>query len=242
MAVTNDGRAFFSSADASGDGIWSIDRPGARPRKVTQQTSASPSIPSDGRFVVYQGLQDGRLSIWRSDPEGADARVISQGKEAFTPVVSPDGRWVYYGSGIGENGIIRTAPDGSARSVLTAASDTVHGISPDGRALLAGAKAPSVDASHFILDAETGEIRARLTLPPYEWLGWGRTADVVAYIQEEAGVGNLWEQPIAGGAPRRVTNFTTGRMSNFAYSPDGKRLFLARGQRTGDVWILRDFR
>ena len=33
----------------------------------------------------------------------------------------------------------------------------------------------------------------------------------------------------------------SGRIFNFAYSVDRKRLILARGQRTGDVVLLRDF-
>ena len=52
----------------------------------------------------------------------------------------------------------------------------------------------------------------------------------------------LWEQPVAGGPPRQLTKFTSGRIFNFAYTPDRKRLFLARGTRTGDVVLIRDFR
>ena len=74
-------------------------------------------------------------------------------------------------------------------------------------------------------------------------LAWGRTPDVIAYLaRDEKGVDNLWEQPIAGGAPRQLTKFTSGRMSGFAYSPDRKRLFLSRGTRTGDVTLVRGFK
>ena len=71
---------------------------------------------------------------------------------------------------------------------------------------------------------------------------WGRADNVLAYlIRDEKGVENLWEQPIARGKPRQLTKFTTGRVFNFAYSPDRKRLFLARGTRTGDVTLIRGF-
>jgi hypothetical protein len=53
---------------------------------------------------------------------------------------------------------------------------------------------------------------------------------------------NVWERPLAVGAARRLTNFSSGRIMNLAYSPDRKRLFLSRGYRTGDVWLLRNFR
>jgi hypothetical protein len=63
----------------------------------------------------------------------------------------------------------------------------------------------------------------------------------VAFILGKDGVYNLWEQPVTGGPPRQLTKFTTGHIFNFAYSPDGTRLFLARGTRTGDVVLIRDF-
>jgi hypothetical protein len=54
-------------------------------------------------------------------------------------------------------------------------------------------------------------------------------------------VSNVWEQPIADGAARQVTSFTSGRIFNFRYDPARTRLFLARGTRTGDVVLIRDF-
>ena len=67
------------------------------------------------------------------------------------------------------------------------------------------------------------------------------SGDTVLYSLDREGVSNLWEQPIAGGEPRQLTRFTDGSIFAFSYTPDGTRLFIARGQRTGDVVVLRDF-
>jgi len=48
-------------------------------------------------------------------------------------------------------------------------------------------------------DAKLGRLVALKFLPP---------DDLLAYVVEEAGVGNIWEQPLAGGAPRRLTDFS----------------------------------
>jgi len=70
---------------------------------------------------------------------------------------------------------------------------------------------------------------------------YGRRPDLVAFIVDAGGVGNVHEQPIAGGPARQLTKFTTGRLGSFDYSPDGSRLILSRGTRTGDVVLIRDF-
>jgi len=92
----------------------------------------------------------------------------------------------------------------------------------------------------FILAADTGVLKARLDLRG-SMPRWGRRPDLIAYLSTTDGVTNLWERPLSGGAPRQLTKFTTGSTFNFAYSPDRKRLFLARGTRTGDLYLIRNF-
>ena len=92
-----------------------------------------------------------------------------------------------------------------------------------------------------IADAETGAVLTRLAFGGDD-LKFGRSDQVIAYLKrDEKGVENLWERPLSGGNPRPLTKFTSGRIFNFAYSPDRKRLFLARGTRTGDVTLIRGF-
>jgi hypothetical protein len=50
------------------------------------------------------------------------------------------------------------------------------------------------------------------------------------------------EQPLAGGPPRPITNFTSGRIFGFAWSRDGKNLYLAKGEIQNDVVLISNFR
>ena len=84
-------------------------------------------------------------------------------------------------------------------------------------------------------------MRKLLVLPRLARADWGRRDDLVAYMLQANGVSNMWEQPIAGGPARQLTRFTNGYIFNFAYTPDRTRLFLARGSRTGDLVLIRDF-
>lgn len=241
IVQVSSGRIFYGSYTGSEMGIWTVDAPGGRPRQLTPEFATEHSVPPDGRFVVYGGMHEGRFRIWRMDPDGANARVISKGEDDVRPFVSPDGRWIYYTQAGAKSMIVRAPADGSGEPVVVADRPvSLLGVAPDGRSLLVWAP-DSEGGGYEVLDAGTGAVSARLSLPS-DTVGWGRRSDLVAFVRDRDGVSNLWEQPVSGGPPRQITSFTSGQIFHFAYSADGARLFLSRGTRTGDIWALKNFR
>lgn len=94
------------------------------------------------------------------------------------------------------------------------------------------------------MDAETGALLKRVrpqTESPWS-ARFGRRADLLVFLAARGDVVNLWEQPIDGGTARPLTTFTDQEIFGFGYSPDRKRLFLGRGKRTGDVYLLQNFK
>jgi len=63
-----------------------------------------------------------------------------------------------------------------------------------------------------------------------------------AFIRTSNGVSNLWAQSLAGGEPKQLTNFRDQRISNFAWSRDGKQLALSRGLVHSDVISISGFK
>ena len=65
---------------------------------------------------------------------------------------------------------------------------------------------------------------------------WTPDGRGVAYASE----GNVWVQPLSGGAPRQLTRFTQNlHIGSFAWSRDGKRLALTRSTVTHDIVLFR---
>jgi hypothetical protein len=62
------------------------------------------------------------------------------------------------------------------------------------------------------------------------------------YLLTKNGATNVWEQPLVGGAPKQITNFTTGQIFDFSWTRDGKQLLLAKGEMTSDVVLISNFR
>jgi len=70
--------------------------------------------------------------------------------------------------------------------------------------------------------------------------GWMPDSKAVVYVDDRNGVSNLWSQTLDGHPPKQITNFTDGTIFNFAWSGDGKQLFLARGAINSDVVLINN--
>jgi Tol biopolymer transport system component len=75
-----------------------------------------------------------------------------------------------------------------------------------------------------------------------ESLRWAPDGSAVEYLLTRKGATNVWEQMLAGGEPRPLTNFTSGRIVDFSWSQDGKTLLLAKGELTRDVVVISSSR
>jgi len=71
-------------------------------------------------------------------------------------------------------------------------------------------------------------------------IGWTPDGRGICFLNSVNGVGNIWEQPVAGGPPTPVTHFTSDRIFYFDWSRDG-RLALSRGTEPTDAVLIKNF-
>lgn len=69
---------------------------------------------------------------------------------------------------------------------------------------------------------------------------WSPDGKSLQYVFIKDGVENIWEQSLAGGPPKQLTKFTSGKIFDFNWSSDHTKLLLARGEITSDVVLLRN--
>ena len=74
---------------------------------------------------------------------------------------------------------------------------------------------------------------------PVRWTPDGRG---LAFIDTQAGVSNIWSQPLEGGAPRQLTDFKSDQIFWFDWSRDGRQLACSRGVVTSDVVLISGFK
>jgi len=73
-------------------------------------------------------------------------------------------------------------------------------------------------------------------------LKWAPDGKALQYILTEKGTSNIWEQPLPNGTPRPISKFSSQQILSFAWSRDGQRLAIARGQTRADVVLISNFR
>ncbi|MGH9522473.1 MAG: TolB family protein, partial [Terriglobales bacterium] len=192
------------------------------------------------------GTGDGRnFNIWTIQQDGTGAQQISHGTLDEFPTCSPDGKWLFYIDGDARKLMKVPISGGTAQSVGSAPSDTTGGLdlSKDGKTVLLGTydfKLRKPDIS--LVDADSGRVLRILQYDPRHVgrLCLSPDGKGVVYSIYEKGAGNLWLQPLDGGPGRQITHFTSLRIYSYAWSADGKRLALVRGDDPSDLVLVRE--
>ncbi len=248
-----------------GAGISRMDADGRNSSVVVTDPSASIQsfAACQDRYLMLSWFFHGgssSASIWRTKADGSSPKQLSDGVFDTNPVCSPDAKWVYYVDWVGLGRVMRVPMDGGkpeqvpgtdipgqfgiedisfvsadGKSIAFVA-DVADSVTHDARAQLAIASVDGSSPLHKIeLDPRFGgndSFVAVVQLAP--------GGNAVVYRVSENGTDNLWLQPLDGSPGHQLTHFTSERINDFHWSPDGKSLAIIRGHDVSDVVLLRD--
>ena len=118
------------------------------------------------------------------------------------------------------------------------ANNTSFGASPDGRRLKFGAGVVDGRSVYLVCDLPDCTNPRDFAARAGQWTPDGRG---IAY-SGGTDPKNIWVQPIDGGPSHPLTTFTDKTINDFAWSPDGKRLAIARGTFLADMVLIKGIR
>ncbi|HXN72174.1 MAG TPA: protein kinase [Candidatus Acidoferrales bacterium] len=196
------------------------------------------------RYVVFDSLPQSQVAVWRVEPDGSNKTKLAD--DAVFPDCSRDGKWLVYSNAFGTKFFRLPVEGGTATEISTPHQngDPIVRVSPDGNwiAYLYEEARPAKEQIAIIPAA--GGTPAHLFPLPEDTnsFRWSPDGKAVQFILTQGGAANVWEQPIAGGARKQITNFTSGHIFDFDWSRDGKQLFLAKGEINSDVILISNFR
>jgi eukaryotic-like serine/threonine-protein kinase len=219
-------------------------------------------------YLVHWAYRTGTegATIWKINADGSNAQQLGSGQSNSAPTCSPDHKWVYYLDTLAK--VMRVPADGSGTPEAvggTGIPDEFEYLgtidfSPDGRRFLFIAVTMPPESNRQMrlnlavagVEASGGATPSILVHDPRFSAGVTGTSiysggprfspdgKAIVYDITDKGVANLWMQPLDGSAGHLLTNFTSGRINGFRWSPDGKSLGVMREQDVSDVVVLRE--
>ncbi|HKP88029.1 MAG TPA: protein kinase [Blastocatellia bacterium] len=250
LTWTPDGRIVYCVTGSGSGDIWIMDANGGNQKQLISNVGVNvfPAVSPDGRYIVFasnRGSASNILNIWRINSDGSDPKQLTYGNGELGCSITPDGKWVVYSSieSFGEQKLWKVSIDGGEPVQLSDKTTALPAVSPDGK-LVACTYWEELLESPFVIGVvpiEGGPPAKTFKLPqgPVRWTPDG---SAITYINDQNGVSNIWMQPLAGGAPKQLTDFKSDRIYHFDWSRDGKQLAVSRGITTSDVVLISNVR
>jgi len=225
-----------------------INADGSQRTVLMPQARNFSSMSSCGdRYIVFDTYSGTNYELWRTDADGSNpTRLVSENVGEVD--CSPDGKWLVYDTNTSAGTKLYRLPVEGGTSKELASAPGGGGnprISPDGKLIAYDIQEGSpVPEGKFAVSPADGGSRL-YAFPTPSGAGhvrWSPDGKALQFLLTRKGATNVWEQPLTGGEPRQMTDFTSGRIFDFDWSRDGKQLFLAKGSRTSDVILISNFR
>jgi eukaryotic-like serine/threonine-protein kinase len=243
---TPDGRIIYTSELNGIPTIWTVASDGTGHKQLTRSPggNAFPAVSSDSQHVVFVSDRTGRTNIWTMNIDGTNEKQLTYGEDDSWAWCSPDAQWVVYHTGDqGKRRIYRVPIVGGISEQLTDYTSLLPVVSPDGQWISAYYRAqPKAPWQIAIIPFNGGPPAKTFDLPRdvvfQSLVRWTPDGESLAYIAYRDGVSNIWTQPIAGGAPKQLTDFKSDQILWFDWSPDGQQLAVSRGTITSDIVMM----
>jgi Tol biopolymer transport system component len=228
-AVHKDGRAFSLSLP---DG-----------HKVVGGVSAC----GDGRYIAVQTVPGN--NIWRVTPTAGGAVQLTSGFADSNPACSADGKWVMYSSTRPTLPWLWRVPIEGGEPTPVVQGEAFDALpSPTGRLIYYSTSeweeipVRTRRARWIVISSSDRTPLFGLDAPGAKTFGvlpmWAPDETGLDYVVSRNGVSNIWRQPLTGGPPVQITNFSVGKIFSFAWSPDGRWLSLGSGINRSDVVLM----
>lgn len=252
------GEIFYSKITGRDLNIFSVDDAGGNEKQLTSNAGHNVSVATtpDGRYILFSSNRSGSYALWRMNRDGSEPKQITNepGVVDSHPQSTKDGKTIVFSRQSTDGGkmrLMKVAIDGGQVEPLlpeTNKSDVMPRISADGGKIAFHSfnydeKTATFHSALRVMGFDGGrvsdlakEIEFDLDASDYRWSADGK---VLAFIDKTAS-DNIWQIPLENGAQKPMTTFSSGNISGFNWSSDGKRLLIVRSVYNSDLVLIKD--
>lgn len=180
--------------------------------------------------------------------DGSKPRKLTERLADFDPIFSADGRWVIFGSTYPETlGLWKVPFEGGEPIRIAEGRYYVPVVSPDGKFIVAMHLENPVTPDQrpdkiAVLSIDGGAPIKTFNIQNNPTAStsaiWSADGKNIIYNEVRNNIANLWSQPLAGGAPKQISDFKDGYIFSFSLSRDGKQVAISRGNYSRDAIML----
>jgi TolB protein len=253
ISWTPDGRILYPSNVSGNRDIWIMNADGTNPKQLTANAGGNlqPHASPDGRYIVFSSNRAKRdaFNIWRMDIDGGNPIQLTYGSGEVRPICTPDGHWVVYSQGgpdtSGEAKTVwKVTIDGGKAVPLISTPADGPDISPDGNLIACWYKQEATSPWKIAVIPLAGGPPVKIfdvlrtSIFGVRWTSDGQS---ITYINTRDAVSNIWSQPVSGGRPKQLTQFTSEQIEGFDWSREGN-LICSRGYTARDAVLITNFK
>ncbi len=255
IAEAADGKLFYTRDEENEVNIYKSDADGKNAVKLTGNAkyNLDSAVSPDGKFVVFVSNRGGAWRIWRMDADGQGAVQLSDGENVgdSRPSISADNSTVIFSRQIGNSGRAFIAKVPLAGGVTEKISDNDKNydafprLSPDGKSLAyVSFDAATLGDKQALLVREysqgaLGKVKYSFDynlIDDFRWSPDGKSLT----LQRSEGTPNLWQLALDSKKITPLTAFNSGRIFYFAWSRDGKKIFVVRGNVNNELILIKN--
>ncbi|MEZ5344692.1 MAG: LpqB family beta-propeller domain-containing protein [Pyrinomonadaceae bacterium] len=257
ISQMDDGKILYSKLSGDEVNIYLMDQEGSNERRLTKggKFNIHSSVSGDGKYILFASNRSGSYSIWRMNTDGSDPKQLTAAKNSndVFPRTTKDGKTVFFGRQANDGGkgqLMKVSIDGGESSPFIPQSETselLARVSPDGGSIAFTSftydkelkkfkhllRIASIDGGDFVEQTHEFEFDIRKN---FEWSPDGKSIT----FAKRSGIDNLYRLNIEDAKESEITNFNSGNLINFAWSKDGKDVFLVRGIINSDLVLIKD--
>ncbi len=233
--------------------LWEISPDGKDIRQLTSNAvlNADPTTSPDGTKICFMSNRSGSWRAWIMDIDGSNAKQltsVANEVNQFHPNFADGGTKIFYTQqekNSGTSKLMKVPIEGGVPEQVFADNEeseqSVY-VSADGKKMSLTVMDAAYKKTVRIFDLNGDKpipTNNQFELDQMESIKWSPDGKSLTYLSSE-GIPNIRQISLDGKEQKQLTNFTAGRLFNFAWSNDGKKIFITRGTVNNELILIKD--